>query len=184
MNEGIKIKEVTHEEKGKQSSSRAKPTTKKELLAKVEETEKRASENHDKYLRSCAELENYKKRAVRDREDFIKYGNETLIKDMLPTVDSMERALKHASDSEDFKAFVDGLGLIRDSFLAALGRHGVEEIGAIGKDFDPNFHEALMQVEGEKKEDNKVVEEFEKGYLLNGRLLRPSKVSISKHVDK
>ena len=180
----MKIKEATHAEKEKQVSARAKPAPKKALLAKLEEAEKSASENHDRYLRSCAELENYRKRAARDREDFIKYGNETLIKDILPTVDSMDRALKHASDSADFKAFVDGLGLIRDSFLAALGRHGVEEIGAIGKDFDPNFHEALMQVEGKKKEDNKVVEEFEKGYLLNDRLLRPSKVSISKHVDK
>ncbi|MCK4534014.1 MAG: nucleotide exchange factor GrpE [Syntrophobacterales bacterium] len=184
MSEGIQVEEATHEEKGKRSSSRTKPAPKKELLAKLEETEKSASENHDKYLRACAELENYKKRAARDREDFIKYGNETLIKDILPTVDSMERALEHASDSEDFKTFVDGLALIRDSFLAALGRHGVEKIDAIGKGFDPNFHEALMQVDGEKKEDNKVVEEFEKGYLLNGRLLRPSKVSISKHVDK
>lgn len=184
MSEGIKIEKGTHEEKREKSSSRAKPTSKKDLLTKLEEAEKSASESHDKYLRSCAELENYKKRAARDREDFIKYGNEILIKDMLPTVDSMERALKHASDSEDFKAFVEGLGLVRDNFISALGKHGVEEINAIGRDFDPNFHEALMQVEGKKKEDNNVVEEFEKGYLLNGRLLRPSKVSISKHVDK
>ncbi|MEA3486260.1 MAG: nucleotide exchange factor GrpE, partial [Thermodesulfobacteriota bacterium] len=89
MSEGIRTEEATHEEKGKQSSSRAKPAPKKELLAKLEETEKSASENHDKYLRACAELENYKKRAAKDRENFIKYGNETLIKDMLPTVDSM-----------------------------------------------------------------------------------------------
>jgi len=96
----------------------------------------------------------------------------------------MERALGQASNSEDFEAFVDGLAMIRDSFLATLGRHGVEKIDIIGKDFDPTFHEAMMQVEGKKKEDNKIVEEFEKGYLLNNRLLRPSKVSISKHVDK
>ncbi|MCD6486463.1 MAG: nucleotide exchange factor GrpE [Syntrophobacterales bacterium] len=184
MSEGIKIEKATHEEKGKQGSSRARLASKKELLAKLEEAERSASENQDRYLRSCAELENYKKRAARDREDFIKYGNETLIKNILPTVDSMERALKHASDSEDFKAFVDGLALIRDNFISALGKHGVERIDAIGKDFDPNFHEALMTTEGKKKEDNKVIEEFEKGYMLNGRLLRPSKVSISKHVDK
>ncbi len=177
-------KEEEHSGKAKQDAAHAKPVSKKELLLKLEEAEKESSENHDKYLRACAELENYKKRAARDREDFIKYGNETLIKDMLPTVDNMERALEHASDSEDLKVFVDGLALIRDSFLAALGRHGVEEIDAIGKDFDPNFHEAMMQVEGKKKEDNKVVEEFEKGYLLNGRLLRPSKVSISKNKNK
>ncbi len=184
MSEEIPIEERTDGEKGKHNASRGKPIAKKELLVRLEEAEKSASENHDRYLRSCAELENYKKRAVRDREDFIKYGNETLIKDMLPIIDSIERALKHASDSEDIKVFVDGLSLIRDNFISALGKHGVEEIDAAGKDFDPHFHEALMQVEGQKKEDNKVVEEFEKGYLLNGRLLRPSKVSISKYIDK
>ena len=177
-------KKTERDEEAGRVGAHVKPASKKELLAKLEKSGKEAFENHDQYLRACAELENYKKRAARDREDFIKYGNETLIKDMLPIVDSMERALKHASDSEDFKAFVDGLDLIRDNFISALGKHGVEKIDAIGKDFDPNFHEALLQVDGEKKEDNKVVEEFEKGYLLNGRLLRPSKVSISKHVDK
>ena len=177
-------KKKTEREEKSGTVAHARPTTKKKTLAKLEETEKAASENHDRYLRACAELENYKKRAARDREDFIKYGNETLIKDLLPTVDNMERALEHTSDSENFKAFADGLGLIRDSFLAALGKHGVEKIDAIGKEFDPNFHEAMIQVEGKRKKDNKVVEEFEKGYLLNGRLLRPSKVSISKHAGK
>jgi len=184
MSEEIPIEDSIHGEKDKRNVSRAKPVSKKELLAKLEEAEKSASENHDNYLRSCAELENYKKRAARDREDFIKYGNETLIKDILPIIDSIERALKHASDSEDIKAFVDGLSLIRDNFISALAKHGVEEIDAEGRDFDPHFHEALMQVEGKKKEDKKIVEEFEKGYLLNGRLLRPSKVSISKYIDK
>ena len=177
-------KKTEHGKKTGKVVDRVKPASKKELLAELEAVEKSASENHDKYLRVCAELENYRKRAAKDREDFIKYSNETLIKDMLPTLDNMERALEHASDSKDLKAFVDGLTLIRDSFLAGLGRHGVEKIEAIGKDFDPNFHEAMMQVEGGGKENNKVVEEFEKGYRLNGRLLRPSKVSISKHVNK
>ncbi|MBW2545322.1 MAG: nucleotide exchange factor GrpE [Deltaproteobacteria bacterium] len=173
-------KEKEHSDKAKQDAAHAKPVSKKELLTRLEETGREASENYDKYLRACAEFENYKKRAVKDRENFIKYGNETLIKDILPTVDSMERALEHASNSEDFEAFVDGLNLIRDNFISVLGKHGVEGIDAIGKDFDPNFHEAMMQVEDKKEEDNKVVGEFEKGYLLNGRLLRPSKVSISK----
>ena len=177
-------KEEEHSDKAKQDAAHAKPASKKELLSRLEEAEKESSENYDKYLRACAELENYKKRAAKDRENFIKYGNETLIKDILPTVDSMERALEHASNSDDFEAFVNGLRLIRNTFISVLGKHSVEEIDAIGKDFDPNFHEAMMQVEGKKKEDNKVVEEFEKGYLLNGRLLRPSKVSISKNKNK
>ena len=149
----------------------------------LEEAEKKAVENYDRYLRTAAELENYKKRAAKDRQDFVKYANETLIRDILPTADSMERALEHASESEDFEAFVDGLGLIHDTLISVLGKHGAQKIDAVGKDFDPNFHEALMQVNGGKDQDNKVAEEFETGYLLNGRLLRPSKVSISKYID-
>ncbi|MDO9516190.1 MAG: nucleotide exchange factor GrpE [Syntrophales bacterium] len=161
-----------------------KPTSKKELIARLEEVEKEASENYNSYLRAAAEFENYKKRAARDRQDFIKYANENLLKDILPTLDSMERALGQATESGDFEAFVDGLRLIRDTVISVLGKHGATKIDAVGKDFDPNFHEALMQVEGEKEQDNKVAEEFETGYLLNGRLLRPSKVSISKHINK
>ena len=187
VEELMKDRKHTEEEHGggeNQDTAHANPVSKKELLARLEEAEKESSENYDKYLRACAELENYKKRAAKDRENFIKYGNETLIKEILPTVDSMERALEHACNSDDFEAFVDGLRMIRDTFISVLGKQGVEEIEAIGKDFDPNFHEAMMQVEGGKEADNTVVEEFEKGYLLNGRLLRPSKVSISKNIKK
>ena len=169
---------------GKRDITHAKPTSKKELIERLEEAEREALENHDRYLRTAAEFENYKKRAARDRQDFIKYANESLLRDILPTVDSMERALKQAAELQDFEAFVDGLRLIRDIFISVLGKHGATRIDAVGKDFDPNFHEALLQVEGEKKQNNKVAGEFETGYLLNGRLLRPSKVSISKHIDK
>ena len=184
MSEELKAEDTTHEKKETKSSWSSKTPSKKELIAKIEDLEKKAFDNNDQYLRACAELENYKKRAARDREDFIKYGTESLIKDILPTADNMDRALKHADDSADFEAFVNGLSLIRDTFISALDKHGVEGIDTVGKEFDPNFHEAMMQVEGKKKENNKVVEEFEKGYLLNGRLLRPSKVSISKNINK
>ncbi|HOO89220.1 MAG TPA: nucleotide exchange factor GrpE [Syntrophales bacterium] len=187
VEESMEDKKHTEEEQGgteTPDTAHAKSVSKKELLLRLEEAEKQSSKNYDKYLRACAELENYKKRAAKDRENFIKYGNETLIKEILPTVDNMERALEHACNSDDFEAFVDGLKLIRDTFISVLGKQGVEEIEAIGKDFDPNFHEAMMQVEGEHEEDNKVVEEYEKGYLLNGRLLRPSKVSIAKCIKK
>ena len=111
----------------------------------------------------------------------MKYANETLIRDILPTVDSMDRALGQVADATDLEAFVDGLRMIRDTFISVLGKHGATQIDAVGKIFDPNFHEALMQVEGSEGQDNTVAEEFETGYLLNGRLLRPSKVSIAKH---
>ena len=163
----------------------AEPAESKEkLVEELEKTKKEAAENYDKYLRVTADLENFKKRAIKERADAINYGNERLIKDILPIVDSLERALDHAYNSEDFDAFVEGLKLIYDKILVSLKKHGVERIDAAGKDFDPNFHEAMSQVETEEFEDNKIVEEFEKGYLLNGRLLRPVKVSISKNVSR
>jgi molecular chaperone GrpE len=171
----------TTEEHGGRGSEHSKMPSKKELIARLEEAERKAAEDHDLYLRAAAELENYKKRVARDRQDFVKYANENLIRDILPTVDSMERALEHASESGDFQVFVDGLKMIRDTFLSVLGKHGATKIDAVGKKFDPNFHEALMQVEGGKEQDNTVAEEFETGYLLNGRLLRPAKVSIARY---
>ncbi|MCD6153565.1 MAG: nucleotide exchange factor GrpE [Syntrophobacterales bacterium] len=158
--------------------------SKEKLIEELEKTRKEAAENYDKYLRVTADLENFKKRAIKERADAINYGNERLIKDILPIVDSLERALDHAYNSEDFDAFVEGLKLIYDKILVSLKKHGVERIDAAGKDFDPNFHEAMSQVETEEFEDNKIVEEFEKGYLLNGRLLRPVKVSISKNISR
>lgn len=153
-----------------------------DLEKELEKMTKEAAENYDKYLRVAAELENYKKRAARDKSDAINYGNETLIRDILPIVDSLERALDHTSNSNDFDSFVEGLKLIYDKLLSTLEKNGVEKIDAVGKDFDPNFHEAVLQVQSAELNDNKVVEKYENGYLLNGRLLRPVKVSVSKHI--
>ena len=163
-----------------------KPTEEdtKNLPAKLEEKEKEAAENYDKFLRASAELDNYKKRIAKERTDLIKYGNETLVKDMLPIIDSLDRALEHAGNSEDFDAIIKGLTLVQEQFLGCLEKHGVERVQSTGKDFDPNGHEAMLQVESERHGENKIVEEFEKGYLLNGRLLRPARVSVSKGVKK
>ncbi|MCX5856406.1 MAG: nucleotide exchange factor GrpE, partial [Deltaproteobacteria bacterium] len=140
--------------------------------------EKEAAENQDKYLRAVAELENYKKRAARDRADSLKYGQESLIKEILPLVDNLDRAMAHACKSNDFEAFKEGLRLVQNQLNGCLEKQGVERIEAAGRDFDPNVHEAMLQVESPDHVHNQVVEEFEKGYLLNGRLLRPSKVSV------
>jgi molecular chaperone GrpE len=155
-----------------------------EPIDEMEQIKMEAAENYEKYLRISAEFENYKKRVQKDRTDLLNYGNERLIKDLLPAVDSIERALEHAPNSGDVDAFAEGLKLINEKLLASLEKHGVERIDSIGKEFDPNFHEAIFQVERNDLENNKVVEEFEKGYLLNGRLLRPSKVSISRRSAK
>jgi molecular chaperone GrpE len=155
------------------------------LFDELEKSKQEAADNYDKFLRASAELENYKKRAVKELADAINYGNEKIIKDILPIIDSLERALDHAvANSEDFDTFVEGLKLIYEKFLNTLEKHGVEKIDAVGMEFDPNFHEAMLQVESEDYDDNKIVEEFERGYLLNGRLLRPVKAAVSKHVTK
>ena len=158
----------------------AKSERVEDLMAKLQEAEKRAAENYDKYVRAVAELDNYRKRAVREKSDAIQYGCENLLRDVLPLVDGLERALEHACKSDDFEAFRKGLKLLQEQFLGCLQKHGVEKVEAQGKEFDPNVHEAMMQVESADHENSKVVSEFEKGYLLRGRLLRPAKVSVCK----
>jgi molecular chaperone GrpE len=168
----------------KEETVGVKAAESEEPLTELDEAKKEALENYDRYLRISAEFDNYKKRVQKDRTDLLNYGNERLIKELLPIIDSMERALNHGSNSEDIDAFVEGLKLIYEQLLVSLKKHGVESIESIGQEFDPNFHEAMMKVESDEIDDNKIVEEFEKGYLLNGRLLRPSKVSIAHRVKK
>jgi len=150
-----------------------------EMKVALEAKEKEAKDNYERYLRAVAELDNYKKRAARDKADIIKYGKEDLIKDILPFLDSLDRALEHA-DSNDAQAFKSGIALIQDQLLCCLKKHGVERIESAGAAFDPNFHEALMQMDSADHQDNQVVSEMEKGYLLNGRLIRPSRVCVCK----
>jgi molecular chaperone GrpE len=154
------------------------------LMVKLQEAEKKAAENYDKYLRAIADLDNYRKRAAREKADAIQYGNENLLRDILPLVDGMDRALEQACDSDDFEAFKKGLKLLQGQLLCCLQKHGVEIIDTAGKDFDPYVHEAMMQVESAEHEDSQVVDEFERGYLLNGRLLRPAKVSVCKRCSQ
>lgn len=149
------------------------------LKEALEAKEKEARENYDRYLRTVAELDNFKKRAARDKADILKYGKEDLVKDILPFLDSLDRALAHA-DSNDVQAFKSGIALIQDQLLCCLKKHGVERIESAGSDFDPNFHEALMQMDSADHQNNQIVSEMEKGYLLNGRLIRPSRVCICK----
>ena len=152
-----------------------------DLEAKLTAKEQEAAENYDKYIRTLAELDNYKKRSAREKTDVIKYGNENLLRDILPMIDNLERALKHAETSCDFDAFKKGLEMLRSQLVTTLEKHGLEALDCTNKTFDPNFHEAMLQVASEAHEKNQIVDELEKGYLLHGRLLRPAKVSVCKN---
>lgn len=159
------------------------PANGEPAVDELEKCRKEAAENYDKYLRVSADFENYKKRMARDRADLIQYGNEKLIRDLLPVLDSLGRALDHAAEPGEASPLIEGLRLVEKQFLGVLENNGVQPIQARGERFDPNFHEAMFQVDTTEGESNLVVDELEKGYLLNGRLLRPSKVSVSKNVS-
>jgi len=147
-----------------------------QLLAK----ELEAKENYDRLLRLAAELENFKKRAARQKTDAIRYANESLLKDLLPILDNLERALEHAKGGDNANPLLDGIELVLKSFLEVLEKHGVTQISAVGELFDPGKHDALAQVETSERPPNTVVEQHSKGYHLPGRLLRPAQVTVAK----
>jgi molecular chaperone GrpE len=154
-----------------------------EFQKTLEEKEESLKELNNKYLYLQADFENFKKIKTKEKQDLLKFGNEVLIKELIPVIDNLERAIDHAGKSEDAKGIVDGVQITLNEFLKVLERSGVERIDAMGKKFDPNFHEALFQEEREDVEPDTVTSELQKGYTLNGRLLRPSRVSVSKKPD-
>ena len=155
-----------------------------ELKKKLEEKEKEAKEHYDRLLRVAADFDNYKKRAVREKEEWTKFANEDLIKTILPFMDNLERAVNHAEKVEDAKVLIEGVRLTIQQLLQALNKFGLSSFKSVGKPFDPTMHEAILLVPTDQHEPNRVVEEFQKGYLLNDRLLRPATVSVSKPLEK
>ena len=155
-----------------------------ELKTKLEEKEKEVKEHYDRLLRVAADFDNYKKRAAREKEEWTKFANEDLIKGILPFIDNLERAVNHSEKKEDYQSLVEGLKLTVQQLLNTLNKFGVSPIQSLGKPFNPAVHQAMLLVETDQHEPNQVVEEFQKGYLLNERLLRPATVSVSKLPEK
>lgn len=148
----------------------------KNLLA-AKETE--AKDNWDKFLRERADLENYRRRVQKEKEEIIQYGKKELILEILPALDSMDRALSHAGDDSQ-GALMEGVRLTHGMLLSALKKFGVEPVDAAkGAPFNPDFHNAMAQVPSEEVPPNSIVEEFQKGYTINGRLLREAMVSVA-----
>ncbi|BCB97185.1 protein GrpE [Dissulfurispira thermophila] len=137
------------------------------------------TEAKDKYLRLYAEFENYKKKVQKDREELIKYSNESLIYELLPALDNLEMALRHSVEANS-ESLIKGVENTFRELVRILEKFGLKSIDAIGKPFDPAYHHAMSQVERDDVESNTVVEEFRKGYLYNEKVLRPSLVAVSK----
>ncbi len=155
-----------------------------EALAKLEaeyQAYKAESEKqHDQMLRTIAEFDNSRKRAEREKEESLKYALESFVKELIPTIDSIERAIQSTKESQDVDALVEGVEMIYKGLLSTLEKRGVTPIEAVNKPFDPMQHEAVMHVESEDVPENNVIEEWQKGYMLHNRVIRPSMVSVSK----
>ncbi len=181
--EGAADTAVEDETNGK-SDEPAAEDAEKSTEDKLKDLEAEAKGNFDRCLRITAEFENYKKRSTREVENFRKYANETLIKDLLPIIDSLERAVA-SSDELDKNAgqIKEGIDLTLKEIFKTLEKHNVSPVEAVGQPFDPNFHEAAMQEPSDEHPGNTVIREFQKGYTIHDRLLRPAMVVVSKAVE-
>lgn len=149
-----------------------------ELSATIEKLKAEKQEVYDHLLRKQAELENFRKRVQREKEDLVQHAAADLIRALLPTLDGLERALKHR-DSSVPEPFYQGMELIHRELRETLGRAGLSAVEAEGKLFDPHLHQAVETVESDQHEDHQVIEEFQRGYKLRQRLLRPSIVKVA-----
>ncbi len=150
------------------------------LRAVLDEKEKELAVLNDRFLRLAAEFDNYKKRVARERAEFVKFANEGVILEFLPILDNLERALIASKAHENAQGLVEGVEMIHRLFLSTLEKFGVKPIEALGKEFDPTFHQAVLQVEGSEGQDNIVVEEVQRGYILENRVIRPAMVKVAK----
>jgi molecular chaperone GrpE len=187
----VKI-EVSHAEteaqdesdnRDEQESGKAKSLdrmSKAELREKIEELQEKAEKDHDQFLRSRAEIDNIIKRNKKDKEEWIKYSNETLIKEILPVIDNLEKALTHSKDENSLQALQEGIELTLKGLKDTLAKSGLERVKSEGEPFDPCFHHAVSEVEHEDIEAGIILNELQTGYTLNQRLIRPAMVVLSK----
>jgi molecular chaperone GrpE len=157
--------------------------TRDQLIEKIKATQGEAGKNFDLYLRSRAEIENLKRRFQREKEDLSKFANEVLIKQLLPVIDNLEKALEHAQGQDTLDALKEGVRLTLKGLKDVLSKEGLEEVKAEGAPFDPNYHEALMQKEDDSVPSGTVIQACQTGYILNERLVRPALVVVSKGKD-
>lgn len=183
--------EIESSKTKKEDDSEENSSKYNELLAKHDELEKKYQlaqqdfENKDSQLkRLAADFDNFRRRQNLEKEDLAKYAYEKLFGDLLPVLDNFERALISSKDAKDLASIVSGIEMIQKQLLDVMSRHGLEIINALGNIFDPNFHEAVQQIVDDEKESETVINELQRGYILNGRIIRPSMVVVSKKSDE
>jgi molecular chaperone GrpE len=175
------VSETPEEMLTEQSAIEAEVDPLTALQNEITTAQEEARNNWDLYLRERADMENLRKRHQRDKEDAIRFANDRLLKEMIPVLDNLERAIDHAEQSsDDSQGLLEGVNMTINQFRKALEDFGIKPINAVGTDFDPNLHQAMGQVESTEQAPNTVATEFQKGYMLHDRLLRPSLVMVAK----
>ena len=173
--------ETSNEEESK-AEEKKELTPMEQLQEQIRLKDEEIANQKDTFLREKAELENFKKRLTKEKDDFVQFANERLLQELIQIEDNLERALEVPNAT--IESLKEGVEMIQKQFSTFLKNQKVEPIEAIGKDFDPTLHEVLNQQESEEHEENTVIEQYSKGYTLNGRILRPTKVVISKKPDE
>jgi molecular chaperone GrpE len=154
-----------------------------ETSQELEKIKKQLEEEKDRCLRLHAEFDNLRKRTLKEKEEFIKYANEKLILELIDVMEALERGLENAKISENQDKLIEGVELIYKQFKTILEKNGLIPIKAVGEKFDHNKHEAMMQTPTDEYEENTVLEEFSRGYMLNNKVIRYSKVRVSKKIE-
>ncbi|NLI32430.1 MAG: nucleotide exchange factor GrpE [Deltaproteobacteria bacterium] len=155
----------------------------RDLAKMLAEREQEIQQLNDRLLRLAADFENTRKRLEREKSESISYANESLLRELLPVIDNLERAVEHGESESDFQGLLDGVRMTLKGFLTVIAKFGCAPFDSIGKAFDPNYHEALMQQESPDHPEKTILQELQKGYTLNERLLRPASVVVSKTSD-
>ena len=158
------------------------PQPKDADVPEVEQLRREVQEEKDRYLRILAEFDNAKKRLHRDKEEFARYAAETVVRELLPIIDSLDQALVAVDQQADPQAIIKGVHLIYRQLLGLLEKEGVKRTPTVGEQFDPHQHEAVAQVDGPT--DDTIVEEIHRGYTMHGKVLRPAMVKVAKSVDQ
>ena len=152
--------------------------------AEIEDLKRQLADKHDRWLRAVAEVDNVKRRTQRERDEYVRYANESLLRDLVPILDNFDRALEAARATREATRVVEGIALIQRELLKVLERIGVTRYSALGERFDPNRHEATGRVVSVQQPADTVVAEMAAGYLLNGRVLRPAQVVVAAAPDE
>ncbi len=151
-----------------------------ELEGTLAKTQAELKDAKEQYVRLYAEFENFRKRAQKEKEENLRFGHERVIKELLPILDNLEKALEHAKTDADKESLVKGVELVLKQFMSALEAFGLKPVRSVGQPFDPHHHEAMGHEESEEHEPHTVVQEYRRGYKLHDRLIRPSLVTVAK----